>query len=82
MRASSRGGPTGPLVSRSHTRPPSHLLIIPLAHLMPLVLGPDPAETLGRALDPLSSAPCNVHLVLLLLDCVLGTLFPELLGDS
>lgn len=49
---------------------------------MPLVLGPDPAETLGRALDPLSSAPCNVHLVLLLLDCVLGTLFPELLGDS
>jgi len=56
------------------------------AHLMPLVLGPDPSKTLGLALDPLSSAPCNVHLVVLLLDCVVVALFPELavggMGDD
>ncbi|KAF9455561.1 PXA domain-containing protein, partial [Collybia nuda] len=39
-----------------------------------------PSGTLGHALDPLSSPQCNVHLALLLLDCILGTLFPELLG--
>ncbi|KAJ7630693.1 PXA domain-containing protein [Roridomyces roridus] len=49
-------------------------------HLLPLVLGSDPSETLAAALDPLTSRECNVHLVMLLLDCIIGTLFPELLG--
>lgn len=48
------------------------------ARFLPLVLGPSPTHTLDAALEPLSSAPCNVHLVLFLLDCVLATLFPEL----
>ncbi|KAJ7130111.1 PXA domain-containing protein [Mycena crocata] len=54
---------------------------------------PDPtpeeqAQTRARLLayrgkspwDPLTCREANVHLILLLLDCVLGTLFPELLG--
>ncbi|KAG5639358.1 hypothetical protein H0H81_003502 [Sphagnurus paluster] len=48
------------------------------ARLLPLLLGPDPSHTLDAALDPLSSAPCNVHLVLFLLDLFLLELFPEL----
>ncbi|KAJ7293332.1 hypothetical protein C8J57DRAFT_1490757 [Mycena rebaudengoi] len=51
------------------------------AHLLPLLLGADPSATLAAALDPLTSRECNVHLVVLLLDRVIGTLFPELLGD-
>ncbi|KAJ7783508.1 PXA domain-containing protein [Mycena maculata] len=50
-------------------------------HILPLVLGSDPTETLAAALDPLTSRECNVHLVILLLDCIIGTLFPELLGE-
>ncbi|KAJ6604402.1 hypothetical protein DFH09DRAFT_1354165 [Mycena vulgaris] len=50
-------------------------------HILPLVLGADPSEALAVALDPLTSRECNVHLVMLLLDCVIGTLFPELLGE-
>ncbi|GLB36367.1 putative PXA domain containing protein [Lyophyllum shimeji] len=46
--------------------------------LLPLLLGPDPSKTLDAALAPLSSAPCNVHLVLFLLDLVVLELFPEL----
>ncbi|KAH0590474.1 hypothetical protein H2248_000623 [Termitomyces sp. 'cryptogamus'] len=46
--------------------------------LLPLLLGPDPSKTLDAALDPLSSTPCNVHLVLFLLDLVVLELFPEL----
>ncbi|RDB28457.1 PXA domain protein 1 [Hypsizygus marmoreus] len=46
--------------------------------LLPIFLGPSPTQTLEAALDPLSSAPCNVHLVLFLLDSVLLALFPEL----
>ncbi|KAG5724189.1 hypothetical protein E4T56_gene15290 [Termitomyces sp. T112] len=46
--------------------------------LLPLLLGPDPSQTLDAALDPLSSTPCNVHLVLFLLDLVVLELFPEL----
>ncbi|KAG6861224.1 hypothetical protein C0995_002573 [Termitomyces sp. Mi166 len=46
--------------------------------LLPLLLGPDPSKTLEAALDPLSSAPCNVHLFLLLFDLVVLELFPEL----
>ena len=34
-------------------------------------------------LDPISSQPCNVHLVILILDLVLVTVFPELgVSDS
>ncbi|KAJ7042498.1 PXA domain-containing protein [Mycena alexandri] len=51
------------------------------SHILPLILGSDPSETLAAALDPLTSRECNVHLVMLLLDCIIGTLFPELLGD-
>jgi len=50
-------------------------------HVLPLVLGSEPSETLAAALDPLTSRECNVHLVMLLLDCIIGTLFPELLGE-
>ncbi|KAJ6574886.1 PXA domain-containing protein [Mycena capillaripes] len=50
-------------------------------HILPLVLGSDPSETLAAALDPLTSRECNVHLVMFLLDCIIGTLFPELLGE-
>ncbi|KAJ7139874.1 PXA domain-containing protein [Mycena epipterygia] len=50
-------------------------------HFLPLVLGSDPSETMAAALDPLTSRECNVHLVVLLLDCIIGTLFPELLGE-
>ncbi|KAG6868322.1 hypothetical protein C0993_004931 [Termitomyces sp. T159_Od127] len=46
--------------------------------LLPLLLGPDPSSTLDTALDPLSSTPCNVHLVLFLLDLFILELFPEL----
>ena len=49
---------------------------------MPLILGPDPSKTLGEALDPLNSAPCNVHLLLILLDCIVAMLFPELVVDG
>nr|GAT47903.1 predicted protein [Mycena chlorophos] len=50
-------------------------------HILPLLLGPDPSSTIASAIDPLSSRECNVHLVMLLLDCIIGTLFPELLGQ-
>ncbi|KAJ7357113.1 PXA domain-containing protein [Mycena albidolilacea] len=50
-------------------------------HVLPLVLGSDPTDTLAAALDPLMSRECNVHLVILLLDAIIGTLFPELLGE-
>ncbi|TFY83981.1 hypothetical protein EWM64_g41 [Hericium alpestre] len=50
--------------------------------LSPFILGPTPAAsaaTLDVLLDPFSSQACNAHLVLLILDLFLGTLFPELL---
>jgi hypothetical protein len=46
--------------------------------LLPILLGPDPSSTLSTALDPLSSAQCNHHLVVFLLDRILIGLFPEL----
>ncbi|KAF8807608.1 hypothetical protein BYT27DRAFT_7165507 [Phlegmacium glaucopus] len=46
--------------------------------LFPILLGPDPSSTLSAALDPLSSAQCNRHLVVFLLDRILIGLFPEL----
>jgi len=49
-----------------------------LAHIMPLLLGPDPEGTFGAALDPLSDVACNVHLLVMILDRVLVALFPEL----
>jgi len=46
--------------------------------LLPILLGPDPSTTLSAALDPLSNAQCNHHLVVFLLDRFLIGLFPEL----
>jgi len=51
-----------------------------LVHIMPLLLGPEPSSTLAAALEPLSNAACNVHLVIFILDTVLLALFPELGG--
>ncbi|CAL1696547.1 unnamed protein product [Somion occarium] len=48
--------------------------------LKPL-LGPTPdarAHTVSTMLDPLSSQACNVHLLILILDLVLVTVFPEM----
>jgi len=46
--------------------------------LFPILLGPDPSSTLSAALDPLSSAQCNCHIVVFLFDRILIGLFPEL----
>ena len=46
--------------------------------LLPILLGPDPSSTMKAALDPLSNAQCNHHLVVFLLDRILIGLFPEL----
>ncbi|THH16758.1 hypothetical protein EW146_g3926 [Bondarzewia mesenterica] len=49
--------------------------------IAPIVLGPTPAvraQTMDALLDPLSSAPCNTHLFVMIFDLVLLTLFPEL----
>ncbi|KAJ7225763.1 PXA domain-containing protein [Mycena pura] len=51
------------------------------SHILPLFLGSDSSETIAVTLDPLTSRECNVHLVVLLLDCIIGRLFPELLGE-
>jgi hypothetical protein len=48
------------------------------ALLAPLLLGSDPKSTLSLAIEPFSSQPCNVHLVVIILDRVLTILFPEL----
>ena len=57
-------------------RPPPGVIAL----LAPLLLGPDPAATLGAALDPLSDAQCNLRLAVFLLDRILLGLFPELAG--
>ncbi|KAF7319955.1 PXA domain-containing protein [Mycena kentingensis (nom. inval.)] len=49
-------------------------------HVLPLLLGAEPSDTIAAAIDPLSSRECNVHLVMMLVDCFIGALFPELLG--
>ncbi|KDQ19831.1 hypothetical protein BOTBODRAFT_27254 [Botryobasidium botryosum FD-172 SS1] len=49
--------------------------------LAPLLTGPTLAarqRTIDGALDPLSSRACNAHLVVLLLDRILLTVFPEM----
>lgn len=49
--------------------------------IAPLVLGAHPSarkQTIRDILDPLSSAECNSHLVVLVLDSVLMTLIPEM----
>jgi len=46
-----------------------------------VVLGPKSStgrETIEEALGPLSSPSCNAHLLLLLLDLMIVTVFPEL----
>lgn len=55
----------------------NRLLAIPAS----LLLGHDVAsraKTVSDALAPLSSSECNVHLLIVLFDAVLLTLFPEL----
>ncbi|KDQ30581.1 hypothetical protein PLEOSDRAFT_1035936, partial [Pleurotus ostreatus PC15] len=49
-----------------------------LVHMFQLVLGRDHPATLAAALDPLTNAACNAHLVVLILDRVILALFPEL----
>ncbi|KAL0950905.1 hypothetical protein HGRIS_007664 [Hohenbuehelia grisea] len=51
-----------------------------LAHLIPLLLGPDPSPVIASALEPLSNTACNVHLIVLILDRIFLALFPELGG--
>lgn len=47
--------------------------------ILPFILGPDPSVTIGEVLDPLSDPSCNMHLLVLIVDCVVGHLFPELI---
>jgi len=47
----------------------------------PYILGPTPTirqETIRETLEPLSTPACNVHLVILIFDVILLTLFPEM----
>ncbi|KAF5377012.1 hypothetical protein D9757_007719 [Collybiopsis confluens] len=48
----------------------------------PLLLGPRPSDTISAALEPLESRECNVHLIMVLLDRIVGVLFPELLDGT
>ena len=50
----------------------------PTAHLLPVLLGPNPSETISAALDPLGDAQCNTRLIVFVLDRILLALFPEL----
>ncbi|KAE9409672.1 hypothetical protein BT96DRAFT_984722 [Gymnopus androsaceus JB14] len=50
--------------------------------LAPLLLGPHPSDTISAALEPLESRECNVHLIMILLDRILGVLFPELFDGT
>lgn len=52
------------------------------AHFVPLILGPESSTTMAAVLDPFSSAPCNVHLIIALLDTLLLSLFPELVHSE
>ncbi|KAH7912563.1 PXA domain-containing protein [Hygrophoropsis aurantiaca] len=45
---------------------------------MSLALGPSPSATLDAAIDPLSDAACNSHLIVLIIDALLLTIFPEM----
>ncbi|KXN89819.1 PXA domain protein 1 [Leucoagaricus sp. SymC.cos] len=53
-----------------------------LSHLLPLLFGADPTQTLNTAIDPLTCQPCNVHLIVILIDRILVGLFPELVGEN
>lgn len=44
-------------------------------------MGTDTRQTWDAAIEPLTSQPCNVHLLVILLDRVLVGLFPELIGS-
>lgn len=49
--------------------------------LAPLILGahsPAVEQTISDILDPLSSAECNIHLIMFILDSMLITLIPEM----
>ncbi|KAF9270429.1 hypothetical protein L218DRAFT_1071863 [Marasmius fiardii PR-910] len=43
-----------------------------------LLLGSDPEKTMERALEPLGSRECNVHLILILVDRIICEVWPEL----
>ncbi|KAJ3500567.1 hypothetical protein NLJ89_g9736 [Agrocybe chaxingu] len=53
-----------------------------VALVLPLLLGPDPSLTIRQALEPLSNAQCNRHLIVFFLDRILIGLFPELGGEA
>ncbi|KII93458.1 hypothetical protein PLICRDRAFT_49505 [Plicaturopsis crispa FD-325 SS-3] len=57
------------------------LELIP-GYASPAILGPEPTRTIDAALQPLGSAACNAHLVVLVLDAFLLALFPELGVDG
>lgn len=49
--------------------------------IRPYILGPTPTiqhQTLHSALEPLDSPACNAHLLILVFDAILLTLFPEM----
>ncbi|KAF8527857.1 PXA domain-containing protein [Hysterangium stoloniferum] len=59
----------------------ARLLTILPAKPSSLLLGPDAAtrqRTIADIIDPLSSQECNVHLLILLFDAILLTIFPEM----
>ncbi|TFK40946.1 PXA domain-containing protein [Crucibulum laeve] len=51
-----------------------------IAYIFPFILGPEPSRTLDAALEPLSSAPCNTHLLIMIFDRLIAGMFPELCG--
>ncbi|KAF9075228.1 PXA domain-containing protein [Rhodocollybia butyracea] len=50
--------------------------------LASLLLGPYPSDTISAALEPLENRECNFHLIMILLDSILGVLFPELFNGT
>jgi hypothetical protein len=52
------------------------------AHLTPLLLGADPKQILDAAIEPLAFQPCNVHLLVVLIDRLVVGLFPDLVGGG
>jgi len=61
------------------------LLLVSIAPLKPLLLGPSSCDdstqstTISGILDPFADAQMNSHLLINILDAVVGTILPELL---
>jgi len=53
-----------------------------IGHLLPPLLGTCTSHLFETALEPLSDASCNTHLLLFLVDCVIQSLFPELVKQE